>query len=556
MPFAGSNRQNLKQVFLFIVCEWRRIRKWAECVTGISMKDDCGRVGAIAAGHAVTASAGQEVLAAGGNAYDAAIAAFFTSCVAEPVLSSLGGGGFLLSQTTSGERQLFDFFVQTPAQKQPAESLDFQPVWADFGTTRQQFHIGLGSIATPGVVKGMFEIHRQLGSMPMSELVQPAIHAARNGVRLNALQAYIFSVVSPILLASPEAAAVFSSNSSNSLIGEGELFCLPELAETLEILAIEGDELFYRGELAQQMVRESAEQGGQLQLDDFEQYRVQCHQPLSFRYRNSQLFSNPPPSSGGILIAFALRLWQQVCDRSIEYGSLQHLQWLAQVMEKTNQARVEAHLDEGNGHPCSDKLLDEKLLKRYREAIAGRSKANRGTTHISIIDRWRNVATLTVSNGEGCGRMVPSAGFMLNNMLGEEDLNPQGFQCWQENQRMTSMMAPSIINQPDGGIVALGSGGSNRIRTAILQTIINLLDFDKTLEQAVSLPRLHFENALLNIETGFTEAVLTSLLEQYPQHKNWDSLNLFFGGVHSVQYQNGQFSGVGDPRRGGVCELV
>ncbi|EGG98279.1 Gamma-glutamyltranspeptidase [gamma proteobacterium IMCC2047] len=140
--------------------------------------------GAIAAGHAITAEAGRDVLAAGGNAYDAAIAAFFASCVAEPVLSSLGGGGFLLSQTASGQHQLFDFFVQTPCHKRSAERIDFKPIWADFGTTRQEFHIGFGAIATPGVVKGIFEVHRELGSIPMTELVQPAIHAARTGVVL------------------------------------------------------------------------------------------------------------------------------------------------------------------------------------------------------------------------------------------------------------------------------------------------------------------------------------------------------------------------------------
>jgi len=531
----------------------------------LSAETNAGTVGsgrgAVAGGHAVTVDAGCEVLAAGGNAYDAAIASFFASCVAEPVLSSLGGGGFLLAQTAAREHQLFDFFVQTPCFKQPADNIDFKPIWADFGTIRQEFHIGQGAIATPGVVRGVFEVHRQLASMPMSELVQPAISAARKGIRLNALQAYIFSIVSPILTASPEVAAVFSGNAAGNIIGEDELFRLPQLADTLEILAIEGDELFYRGEMAQQIVAQCVEQGGHLQPQDLENYQVFCRQPLELNYRDSQIVTNPPPSSGGILIAFALQLWQQVCDHStgpdsIKYGSLAHLQQLTQVMERTNQARVEAHIEETNGHPDVDVLLDDELLSRYRDSIVGRSKAHRGTTHISIIDRWQNVATLTVSNGEGCGRMVPGTGIMLNNMLGEEDLNPHGFQHWQENQRMTSMMAPSVINQPSGGIVALGSGGSNRIRTAILQTIINLTDFGLPLNDAVCLPRLHFENDLLNVEKGFANEVLISLFDQYPQHKCWDALNLFFGGVHSVQYRDGLFGGVGDPRRGGVCEVL
>lgn len=528
---------------------------------GTHTQNSAGKKGAIAAGHAVTVDAGCEVLAAGGNAYDAAIAAFFASCVAEPVLSSLGGGGFLLSQTAAGQHQLFDFFVQTPCHKQSADCLDFKPIWADFGTTRQEFHIGLGAIATPGAVKGVFEVHRQLGSMPMSELVQPAIAAARAGIRLNALQAYIFSIVSPILTASEEVAVLFSGNGSGNLVGEGDLLRMPQLADTLEALAAEGDVLFYQGDIGQQIAIQCREGGGHLQRTDMENYEVICRQPLALNYRDCQIVTNPPPSSGGILVAFALRLWQQVCEHSaapglIKYGSLAHLQQLAQVMGKTNQARIEAHIDDTNGHPSVDVLLDDQLLDRYRDSIIGRSKAHRGTTHISVIDRWQNVATLTVSNGEGCGRMVPGTGIMLNNMLGEEDLNPHGFQQWQANQRMTSMMAPSVINQPGGGFVALGSGGSNRIRTAILQTIINLTDFDKSLHEAVCLPRLHFENDLLNVEYGFANEALVSLFDQYPKHKCWNALNLFFGGVHSVQVRDGLFDGVGDPRRGGVCQSL
>jgi gamma-glutamyltranspeptidase / glutathione hydrolase len=526
-----------------------------------STVNENGTKGAVAAGHAVTMEAGCEVLAAGGNAYDAAIAAFFTSCVAEPVLSSLGGGGFLLSQTAAGQHQLFDFFVQTPCCKQSFETIDFKPIWADFGATRQEFHIGLGAIATPGAVKGMFEVHREFGSIPMTELVQPAIAAARTGIRLNALQAYIFRIVSPILSASDEVASAFSGNDSGNLIGEGELFRMPELADTLEMLAAEGDALFYQGEMGQLIATQCSDGGGHLRRNDLESYQVIRQHPLQINYRDSQIVTNPPPSSGGILIAFALRLWQQVCDSSvapdsIKYGSLAHLQLLTQVMAMSNQARIEAHIDDTIGHPSVDVLLDEKLLDRYRDSIIGRSKAHRGTTHISVIDRWKNVATLTVSNGEGCGRMVPGTGIMLNNMLGEEDLNPHGFQQWQENQRMTSMMAPSVINQIGGGIVALGSGGSNRIRSAILQTIINLTDFDKSLHDAVCLPRVHFENDLLNVEKGFSNEVLSSMFEQYSQHKCWDALNLFFGGVHSVQYRDGLFGGVGDPRRGGVCRVL
>jgi gamma-glutamyltranspeptidase/glutathione hydrolase len=193
---------------------------------------------------------------------------------------------------------------------------------------------------------------------------------------------------------------------------------------------------------------------------------------------------------------------------------------------------------------------------KYQNSILHRSRFNRGTTHMSVADRWGNVASLTVSNGEGCGHIVPGTGIMLNNMLGEEDLNPHGFQQWQLNTRLSSMMAPALIRKNDGTIIALGSGGSNRIRSAILQVIVNLLDYDMPLYEAVQHPRLHLENDLLSLEPGFDEEVLKTLLKDYPARKRWSEQSLFFGGVHAVQINDGGFVGAGDARRGGEACVV
>lgn len=520
-------------------------------------RDKLPRNGAVAAGHPLTAETAKEILRAGGNAFDAAIAAHFAACVTEPVLASLGGGGFLLAQTQAQEQWLFDFFVQTPQSRRDAEDIDFKPIVADFGATQQEFHIGQGSIATPGTVKGLFEIHRRLGSIPMRELLTPAIEFARKGIELNAFQAYIFEIVSPILLATPEAAATFgNATGSGRVLQAGQRFQCPRLSDTLEMLGHEGDDLFYRGDLAKQMVEQNLSGGGFLEMADLESYRVVCREPLEFTYRNNQIVTNPPPSSGGVLIAFALQLWNGLLQGDIEFGDHRHLALLAEVMRLTNQARIEAHLDGEREQLRHRELLDENLLLRYRKEIRGRAKAMRGTTHISIIDRWHNVATMTVSNGEGCGSMVPGTGIMLNNMLGEEDLNPGGFHRWAPDQRMTSMMAPTVINRDDGSIVALGSGGSNRIRTALLQVIINLIDFHQGLGDSIDSPRIHFEKNLLNIEAGYHSEQLKQLAKNFDQLKEWDDLNLFFGGVHAVMERNDRFHGAGDQRRGGVCELL
>jgi gamma-glutamyltranspeptidase / glutathione hydrolase len=231
--------------------------------------------GVVACGHGETARAAELMLREGGNAFDAVIAAFLSACVAEPVLASLGGGGFLLAHTRDRGAVIYDFFAQTPQKPLPEDRLDFYPIHADFGTTTQEFHIGLASIATPGAIKGIFKIHRDLGSMPMRDLAAPAIEAARNGVVMSAFQAYILDIVSPILNATDESRNQFLSHvDANSLIGEGELLRQPQLADFLEALAYEGEDLFYRGEVAHSISRLCADGGGQLTQQDLADYRV------------------------------------------------------------------------------------------------------------------------------------------------------------------------------------------------------------------------------------------------------------------------------------------
>ncbi len=505
-----------------------------------------GTRGCVAAGHPKTAEAAEIILREGGNAYDAVIAAMFAACVAEPVLASLGGGGFLLAQTGRGDTGVFDFFVQTPRSR-PQDAVDFYPILADFGTAQQEFHIGLGSIAVPGVVRGAFAIHRELGSMPMRKIVEPAVALAREGVTLNALQAYIFSIVTPIYQATDEAQALFGSKQGDGLLEEGEVFRSAAMADALEVLALEGEDLFYRGEIAQSIVRLCETGGGLLTREDLAGYRAIQRRALETRYRDAQLHLNAPPSSGGVLLAFALQLMDSLTPAEA-FGSTKHLRQLIEVMALTRRARIEAHLDPND----ASALLDPALLARYRDELHGRPRANRGTTHMSVVDGQHNVATLTLSNGEGCGTLIPDTGIMLNNMLGEEDLNPQGFHRWQTNTRMTSMMTPMVLRLADDRRIALGSGGSNRIRSALLQTTVNLVDFGMYLEDAVSAPRVHLEGDHLSIEGGFRHEAIEPLLDDYPAHHLWDDMNLFFGGVHAVVDDQGSLRGMGDPRRGGV----
>jgi gamma-glutamyltranspeptidase/glutathione hydrolase len=221
-------------------------------------------------------------------------------------------------------------------------------------------------------------------------------------------------------------------------------------------------------------------------------------------------------------------------------------------MRLTNEARLQKSAD----GLLDERLLDPELIQLYLQQVKNRSPARRGTTHISVVDRSGNIAALTTSNGEGCGHLLGATGIMLNNMLGEEDLNPDGFHRWQADRRLTSMMSPGILQLSDTRCVALGSGGSNRIRSAVLQVLLRLVDETLPLQEAIEQPRIHYEDGLLNIEGGFHETVYNRLQQQFHNTSGWPGANLFFGGVHAVALQDGDFDCAGDQRRGGVAAVV
>ncbi|MCU7929953.1 MAG: gamma-glutamyltransferase [Candidatus Thiodiazotropha sp. (ex Codakia rugifera)] len=504
-----------------------------------------------ATGHHETSNAACEILKAGGNAFDAAVAAMLVACVAEPVLASLGGGGFLTARPAEAQPLVYDFFAQTPRQKMTGAASGFYPIEADFGTASQTFHIGMGSIATPGFIRGLYAIHRNHCRLPLSTLFQPAIHLARDGVSINPFQHLITTIVAPILRATPEALAINASPQDPSqLIMMDERHKQPVLSSFLDTLQHEGDRLFYEGEAGSQLIRDCCEKGGHLRMEDLTNYQVAMRTPLHRTYRHAQLVTNPLPSLGGTLIAFSLGLLASQTAQPTNAGKEKHLRLLARTMHLTQHVRGENHLS-------MDRVLNSDIGTRYRERLLKGGLSTRGTTQISIADTEGNLASMTLSNGEGCGYIIPGTGIMMNNMLGEEDLNPSGFHQWPNNHRLASMMAPTLILTSDGRSIVTGSGGSNRIRSAILQVIVNLLDYNMPLEQAVSHPRIHFENDLLSFEPGINGSIAQALQDEFPHQQHWHSKNLFFGGAHCVMLDSkGRLTGIGDERRGGVSQTA
>ncbi len=511
------------------------------------------KLGVAASGSPEVSQAAVEILEAGGNAFDAALAALCVATVAEPLLASLGGGGFLLAMPDSGTPLVYDFFCQTPAQRKPEEDLDFYPIMADFGAALQEFHVGMGSMAVPGVVAGIFEIHRDLGRMPMGDIMAPVMELARTGVVVNSFNHYIIRILQPILEATADSFSMYQSPASpGQLIRQGERLVNPDAVATLEALARTGPDLFYRGDWAEQLLRDCAQNGGQLSAGDLAGYRVIRREPVRFRYRDAECFINPPPSTGGCLVTFGLKLLSDWLPGDAKFGSPEHMMGLLRSLRAANLARDRHDADSG-----LEALLDEEVVKRWRKGLEEHSMFSRGTTHISVADRQGNLASLTVSNGEGCSYVLPGTGIMLNNMLGEQDLNPRGFHRWKEGCRLASMMSPAVAERADGSRLALGSGGSNRIRSAITQVFSNLLDFNMSLGQAVSAPRIHLEDELLSIEAGYNQPTMQALESAVPKNHDWAEKNLFFGGVHVVSSRgDSYFSGAGDPRRGGTVAFA
>ena len=505
--------------------------------------------GVVAAGHEKTAEAGKEILLAGGNAFDAAVGALLAACVAEPTLTSLAGGGFLLAHkaegavsdgSADGENTLFDFFTQTPGSRSHCQQPDFYPIEANFGDTVQAFHVGLASMAVPGVLAGVLTVHRKLGRLPLKVVAEPAILCARSPLRITPFQGYCYELLDSILMATKGSRQMFAPEGQRLTVGES--IDLRQLGDTLEYLAGLGDDAaykaFYEGEFAQQVVRDCEAGGGYLTREDFQNYRVIERSPLSINYRGVQLLTNPPPSAGGSLIAFCLELLDRFDLQAMAFGSEDHLTLLTQAMRWTNVAR-RSHLD-GNLYDAeiADKFVAADLVDKYvqpLEALIGDGFNRWGsTTHISVMDDEGNAASVTSSNGEGSSYVIPGTQIMMNNMLGEEDLNPHGFNQWPMGQRMSSMMAPTMILKEGRPQLVLGSGGSNRIRTAILQVISNILDFKMPLSDAVGAARVHWEGGTFHLEPGLLSSDWKPMASDSigtQQVVCWQQPKMFFGVV-------------------------
>jgi len=486
--------------------------------------------GIVAAGHPLTAEAGADALRAGGNAVDAALAAMMASFATEPLLTGLGAGGYMLVAPPGERAELLDFMVESPGRGAPGgRRAELVPVDVSFGEAVQVFNAGAASCGPYGCPSGICVAHERFATLPLAELVAPAARLARDGVEINPEQAFIFELLEGIVALTEESRALYWIDGRAPRAGD--VLCDPDLADALERLAAEGDEPFYRGDIAAAVCARVEERGGLLTSEDLSAYETIARRPVRIEYRGHEVLTNPPPSAGGILIA-------SVLARLGEEPGPPTMTALIDAMEHAQGART---------HEFLEGLHRENFMEDFLAVRLG------NTTHISVMDAEGWACSVTATNGACSGIVVPGTGIHVNNMMGEADLNPLGFFKHPPGRRLPSMMAPTVVRRNGRPELVLGSAGSARIRSAITQVVLNVIDHGMDAEAAVVAPRVHWEDGLVYAEPGLD---LSELEQAGRPLSRFGRLNVFFGGCQAVQTDGHVLTGAADPRRGGAAVAV
>ena len=487
--------------------------------------------GAIAAGHETTLESAEEILRTGGNAFDAAISACFSLFAAEPCMGSAGAGGFAMCHSIDHGTKLLDFFTQTPKTKDLERELDFKDIEVDFGTEQETFYVGKASIAVPGILAGLGELHRRFGTMPLRVLVEHAQSVASKGVRVNAFGEIDMALLADIFKLEESVHDIFFRDGEAKK--EGDTMVYPHLADFLDFIAREGDRGFYQGELGEKISRDIYEGGGFLTRQDFEEYSIRWSDPMRLPYRGHTLCMPNGPSFGGAIMA--------LLDHHASSENLPLTPLLSLVKEEIHE--------QGGILKSMNRFLPE-----LKYGYQGTGQANKGTSHFSIIDKEGNSIALTLSIGEGSGYWIPGTDMQMNNMLGELFLLPGGAHSWRPDMRLNSMMSPvMVMNDSKKVSYAGGSGGAGRIPYVIYQVLEALYAKGLSLEEATLFPRQHWHEGVLHFEDGSN---LTGI-QQGRIKRCWDEHSLFFGGVHSIYSDaKGSLQAAGDPRRYGVAKVL
>lgn len=514
----------------------------------------------MAAEHPLAVAAGTEILAQGGNATDATIAAVAASGVVHPVSCGIGGGGFMLVYD-GGARMahVLDYRETAPADAVPARFLDR-------GLTR--IDTGPLSVGVPGEPAGLVAAHRRFGSLPMATILSPAIRYARDGFEIDAHLADAIAEERELLRGDPTLAATFL-RPDGAPRTTGERLRQPELAASLDLLATEGSAPFYEGAVARAIAAAAGADGGLLRAADLAAYRVRWREPLIGAYRDRTVFTMPPPGSGGIVLE-ALNVLSGFDLRALGFASPAYLHLLAETMKAVFEDRARYYGDPEFAAVPVARLLSASHAAEIRARLSstrardamGKPAADAGTAHVSVVDGAGNAvaATTTINTAFGAGITAPGTGIILNNQLADFSLrsgatNVFGLLATDANviapgKRPLSSMSPTVVVRGRSPEIVIGGSGGPTIITATLQTLLALIDFGLDPAAATRAPLVHHQGAppVLLVEPGIPAAIRTSLTQLGHQVREVDSL----GSVSVVRVAAGVAAGAGAVRKGGA----
>jgi gamma-glutamyltranspeptidase/glutathione hydrolase len=509
----------------------------------------------------------------GGNAVDAAVAAAFVLAVTAPDAGNLGGGGFLLYRRPDGEVLALDFRETAPRGLRAKLFLDDDGRPVPGRSLRGGLAVGV-----PGSVAGLFEAHRRWGSLPWRRLLAPAVGLADGGSVVSPHLGRVFRGSGGVLLEEPSSRAVFARN--GGLPREGERLVQPDLAVSLRRIAEQGRDGFYSGPTAEALERSVREAGGVLDREDLAAYETVLRQPLVGSYRGHRVVSFPPPSSGGVALLQMLGMLERFDLRTYGPGSSRTVHLLAEVERRAFADRSRWLGDPAFFDVPVEGLLDDAYLagrvagvdprratpsSRLAPGVAYRPEPE-DTLHFSVADpRGGAVALTTTLNAPfGSGRVAEGTGILLNNEIDDFALAPGVPNLWglvgaeanrvEGRKRPLSSMTPTIVEAPGGGprpVLVLGSPGGAKIITSVLQVLLNLVDHDMPLQEAVDFPRCHHQwlpDVLRHERRAFAEDVRRALVER--GHSLEESPPL--GNVNAIGIDGeGRWLGAADPRRQG-----
>jgi gamma-glutamyltranspeptidase/glutathione hydrolase len=503
---------------------------------------------AVAAPNLAAAEAGMRLAAEGGNAVDAALAATLVMMVNEIGIVSPGAGGFVTLQVAGGEAVTIDGWAEMPGRGLPAERFG-RGVWditTEYGggTTTS---VGHGSVAIPGGLKALDLANRRSGEAPWREVVRPAIEIAREGFPLSPTSGYYLGYTHEIIFGWQEPSRSVVHDAAGAVIQAGATVVIPQLAESLELIAEAGADSMYTGELAELIARDMAANDGILTAEDLAAYEAVVRPALTVRQSGWLLATNPPPAVGGVTVAALLALLDGVpADGGWSPAELERLV----AVQHAVLGRRLAELDEEDER----RLAGQNLLEL---ASAGdlRALGSPSTATVSVVDDAGDACAVTMSSGYGSGVMTPGTGLWLNNALGEKELLHGGVHSLAPGARLTSNMAPSVARRTsDGAVLAIGSPGADRIPTALAQVYALFAHGGLPLEKAVLHPRLHVrvrEDVTVDHEEDFVLPPGLGLpTRAMPAH------SMYFGGVAATFWDPAVgLLAVGDPRRAGAIAV-